>query len=82
MDLESNEEYVLLPNPATDKVSIRYPEGTTDESEAYIFDVSMQLVEMFQFTAGAKEIQVSTGHLSRGIYFVRTNGVTKKLILN
>jgi ligand-binding sensor domain-containing protein len=81
MDLESNEEYVLFPNPATDKVSIRYPEGT-DESEAYIFDASMQLVEMFQFTAGAKEIQVSTGHLSRGIYFVRTNGVTKKLILN
>ncbi|MFT6921888.1 MAG: ligand-binding sensor domain-containing protein [Crocinitomicaceae bacterium] len=81
MDLESNEEYVLFPNPATDKVSIRYPEGT-DESEAYIFNASMQLVEMFQFTAGAKEIQVSTEHLSRGIYFVRTNGVTKKLILN
>lgn len=81
MDLTSDEEYVLFPNPTTDKVFIRYPEGA-DESEAYIFNASMQLVEMFQFTAGAKEIQVSTAHLSRGIYFVRTNGVTKKLILN
>tara|TARA_B110000305_G_scaffold91781_1_gene103466 strand:+ start:7731 stop:8954 length:1224 start_codon:yes stop_codon:yes gene_type:complete len=81
MDLESNEEYVLFPNPAKDKVSIRYPEEM-DESEAYIVNASMQLVEMFQFTAGAQEIQVSTKHLSRGIYFVRTNGVTKKLILN
>lgn len=81
MDLTSSEEYVLFPNPTMDKVFIRYPEGT-DESEAYIFNASMQLVEVFQFTAGAKEIQVSTAHLTRGIYFVRTNGVTKKLILN
>jgi hypothetical protein len=81
MDLTSDEEYVLFPNPATDKVSIRYPEGT-EESEAYIFDAAMQLVEMYQFTAGAKEIQISTEQLSRGVYFVRTNGLTKKLILN
>ncbi|NRA11312.1 MAG: T9SS type A sorting domain-containing protein [Crocinitomicaceae bacterium] len=81
MDLASNEEYVLFPNPATNKVTIRYPEGA-DESKAYIFNASMQLVEMLEFTAGAKEIQISTKHLSRGVYFVRTNEVTKKLILN
>lgn len=80
-ELTSSADYTFYPNPTTDKVTIRYPEGS-EENGAYIFDASMQLVEMYEFTTGAEKIEISLQHLSAGIYFVRTNGATKKLILN
>jgi len=80
-EMTTEADYTIYPNPATDKVSIRYPEGS-DEDAAYVFNASMQLVSMIEFTAGQENIQFSVSDLSRGIYFIRTNGITKKLILN
>lgn len=80
-EITSTNDFTMYPNPASDKISIRYPEGT-EEDGVYIFNTSMQLVEMYEFTASQQNIEISLGHLSSGIYFVRTNGITKKLILN
>ena len=76
---ESN--YAMYPNPATDKVTIQFSDGNT-EGAAYIFNASMQLVEMIEYSPSYEKVSFSVSHLSKGIYFVRTNGVTKKLILN
>lgn len=73
--------FSMYPNPAKDKVVIEYENGSIEDA-AYIFNATMQLVEMVEFTSGASKIQFSTAHLARGIYFIRTNGQTKKLILD
>ena len=77
---ENIAEYAMYPNPATDKVVIEYPESSTEDA-AYIFNASMQLIEMVEFTAGAKKIQFSVAHIWQVecILSVRTE-LTKKLI--
>jgi hypothetical protein len=74
-------QFAMYPNPANDKVTIVYPEAS-EEDAAYVFNASMQMVEIIEFTTGADKIQFSVAHLASGIYFIRTNGVTKKLIID
>lgn len=71
----------MYPNPASDVITIGYPENST-EGEVYLFNASMQLIEMLEFNSGTQKISYNISHLASGIYFIRTNGELKKLIID
>ncbi len=73
--------FEMYPNPATDAITIAYPENSAEEA-VFLFNASMQLIEMLEFNKGAQQIKYDITHLSSGIYFVRTNGALKKLIIH
>ena len=77
----NSESFSMYPNPASDVITIAYPENSM-EGEVYIFNASMQLIEMLEFNNGAKKISYDISHFSSGIYFIRTNGHLKKLIID
>jgi len=77
-----NENVTVYPNPTTGKFSVVSSQLSemTGEVEIEIFDVVGR-----KYDVGAKnilpddEIEIDISHLASGIYFVKINGITKKI---
>lgn len=63
----------VYPNPARDKVTIK------TDGEVSIFNNKGQVVKFIRNVKGIKEINISD--LKSGVYYVKSGGITKKLII-
>lgn len=73
--------FTMYPNPASHEINIVFNENA-GENTVYLFNASMQLVESIESADGVQKKAFDISHLSSGIYFVRTDGALKKLIVN
>ncbi len=74
--LASNPDFLIFPNPASDKVYIK-----TDESELSklsIFTITGQQMMTNDFYS---EVAIDISQLSAGLYFVKVNNSTKRLVI-
>ena len=58
----------LYPNPASNNITISFPENTA-ETTLELFDINGRLLNSFQLTAGSESIDLTT--FDDGLYFVR-----------
>ncbi|HEX6192331.1 MAG TPA: T9SS type A sorting domain-containing protein [Chitinophagaceae bacterium] len=75
--ISSQNEFVLYPNPVTDKIFVRMHYNMPANLE--MIDIKGRIVMRRKILSPLTEIQVST--LSKGIYAVRIGDVIKKLIV-
>ena len=68
---ESNESYVLYPNPASSIISIRAGDGQELSGTTGIYDLQGKLVKESSDEIGTKEQNIDVSGLAKGIYFVK-----------
>lgn len=65
-ELQSSSTFTVFPNPATDKVTIRFEDFTTGN----LIISSINGNAVLNLPVHAKEVTVPTEHLSEGVYFI------------
>ncbi len=74
-------DFRIFPNPANDAVWLAIDQPVSSEMQVTVFNTAGQLVRQTLLPAGANRLQLTTGNLPRGMYFVQARGVVRKLVL-
>ncbi len=63
----------IFPNPFYDNIILNYQGRETGKGTTRVYDAVMRLVAVYPFekTTWSMRQEISTGHLSKGIYFIR-----------
>ncbi len=70
VEKEGLEEYTLYPNPATDKLNIRFRDTYEEEMLISIFDVNRKLVKQFHLPAQTIKSNFDIADISPGVYSI------------
>lgn len=79
VDVSASNDLLVYPNPATDDFYLEFTTETSTEREVKIFHISGQ--EVYNNTVGVKTL-IPTTDWSPGMYIIRSEGATKKLVKN
>jgi ligand-binding sensor domain-containing protein len=79
-ELSGDEQFEIYPNPADDILNVHFSSLKTN-NQIEIYNTAMQLVKVQTVAINDENAVVSVEELSSGIYFLKLNGQTKKLIL-
>jgi hypothetical protein len=81
-EIEINDGYILFPNPANDKVTIRSQSLSSSDTKIELLNINGSLISSHFFADN--ETYISLEGLSSGTYLIRISGgnnsVTKKII--
>ncbi len=84
-DLAASNDFFLFPNPATDLVTLGFKKSMPGKLTASIVNAQGQQVLVRQFDIASENLQLNTGGLPSGIYFVQVRteaGIfVKKLLI-
>lgn len=69
--LETNRNFRMYPNPATDKVMIDYVLQVDEKGIIEVFNTTGQLISSYQLKADYNGLAISTSLLNHGVYMVR-----------
>lgn len=84
-ELLKNEQVIVFPNPASDKITIALKDNSYSEMQIKCLDILGH--EVFETTTFNKVIQIDVSHFSKGIYFIQLQAkdskqiITKKVIV-
>jgi PKD repeat protein len=79
--------FAMFPNPATDMITLKFPEGMSDIEMILLRDLSGRIIHQeYLPTEAAKEFRMELNSLSSGVYLVEVRGSkgssAKKLVIN
>lgn len=74
-------DFRLFPNPANDAVWVAFDQPAPADMQLMVFNTAGQVVLDSRLAAGTDRLQLATAPLPRGMYFVQTGGLVRKLIL-
>jgi hypothetical protein len=63
--------FTLYPNPATDRLTVKFGEMLKSEADISIYDVRGIIVRSYKAGTGESEFRIENPHLQDGIYLVR-----------
>ena len=76
-NIKANTSLELVPNPSDGRVQVK-----RNKSESAVLSVFNQIgIEVFRQTAGASNVDLDLSSLPAGIYIVRVDGASKKLVI-
>jgi len=78
--LQNEENFMVLINPVTTKLSIKIIAPLLTNTVANIFNSEGKIVKSFTLRQGTQTIDVS--NLSSGLYYIKTELVTRKIMIN
>ena len=80
IDIKQENSFSLYPNPAWNLCFLQL-KNNSESGVVEIYNASMQLVMNQKYLAGQLNIELAVDKLNSGMYFVKANGSTQKLIL-
>ena len=77
-ELFNDENVLVFPNPASDKITISIRDNSFSEISIRCFDVIGN--EVFELATFNKSTQIDVSHFSKGIYFIHLQSKDEKLL--